>query len=232
MTVEDEFIDFIVGALMKGQSVDSIVSGLVAGGMAEEDATAAVTNINEQLRSSEFHEIMAAIERELEGGKSVEDVVADIVETGIPEEKAGPVVIMLAMQILMKRGDAEAFIGSLINALIIIGELEELEENLKRFGIPDNISEAALKGIKALASSVDRVGRGENAALKVMEDFIRIREAMENGRKEEMLDILVSEGFDREAMENFMSAADYFIELEKNARDTDVKEKNEPGRTD
>jgi len=29
-----------------------------------------------------------------------------------------------------------------------------------------------------------------------------------------------------------MSAADYFIELEKNARDTDVKEKNEPGRTD
>ncbi len=232
MTVEEEFIDFIVGALMKGQSVDSIVSGLVAGGMAEEDATATVTNINEQLRSSEFHEIMAAIERELEGGKSVEDVVADIVASGIPEEKARPVVLMLAMQIIMKRGDAEAFIGSLINALIIIGKRKELEENLKRFGIPDDISESTLKGIEALASPVEKEDRGENTALRVMEDFVRIREALENGRKEEMLDILVSEGFERETMENFMSAADYFIMLEKNARDTDVKEKNEQGRTD
>lgn len=229
MTVEEEFIDFIVGALMKGQSVDSIVSGLVAGGMAEEDAKEAVTNINEQLRSSEFHEIMAAIERELEGGKSVEDVVAGIVSSGIPEEKARPVVLMMAMQIIMKRGDAEAFVGSVINALIIIGKREELEENLKRFGIPDDISEATLKGIEALASAVEREDRGENTALSVMEDFVRIREALENGRRDEMLDILVSEGFERGTMENFMSAADYFIMLEKNARDTDVKEKNEQG---
>lgn len=229
MTVEEEFIDFIVGALMKGQSVDSIVSGLVAGGMAEEDATEAVTNINEQLRSSEFHEIMAAIERELEGGKSVEDVVAGIVSSGIPEEKARPVVLMMAMQIIMKRGDAEAFVGSVINALIIIGKREELEENLKRLGIPDDISEATLKGIEALASAVEREDRGENTALSVMEDFVRIREALENGRRDEMLDILVSEGFERGTMENFMSAADYFIMLEKNARDTDVKEKNEQG---
>ena len=232
MTVEEEFIDFVVGALMKGQSVDSIVSGLVAGGMTEEDAAAVVTNIDEQLRSSEFHEIMAAIEKELEGGRSVDEVVADIVETGIPEEKVRPVVLMLAMQIIMKRGDAEAFIGSLINALIIIGEREELEENLKSFGIPDEISEAALKGIEELAAPVGKEGRGENAALKVMEDFVRIRKAVENGKEKELLAALVSEGFDREAMENFMSAADYFIMLEKNARDTDVKEKNEPGRTD
>lgn len=229
MTVEEEFIDFIVGALMKGQSVDSIVSGLVAGGMAEEDAKEAVTNINEQLRSSEFHEIMAAIERELEGGKSVEDVVAGIVSSGIPEEKARPVVLMMAMQIIMKRGDAEAFVGSVINALIIIGKREELEENLKRFGIPDDISEATLKGIEALASAVEIEDRGENTALSVMEDFVRIREALENGRRDEILDILVSEGFERGTMENFMSAADYFIMLEKNARDTDVKEKNEQG---
>jgi len=88
MSVEEEFIDFVVGALMKGQSVESIVSGLVAGGMTEEDATVAVTNIDEQLKSSELGEIMSAIERELETGRSVENVVADIVETGIPEEKA------------------------------------------------------------------------------------------------------------------------------------------------
>ena len=232
MTVEEEFIDFIVGALMKGQSVDSIVSGLVAGGMTEEDATVVVTNIDEQLKSSEFEEIMGAIERELEGGKSVEEVVADIVASGIPEEKASPVVLMLAMQILMKRGDAEAFVGSLINAMIIIGERGELEENLRSFGIPEDVINDALNGITALSAPVERIGRGENAALKVMEDFVRIRASLERGEKEEMLTALVTEGFDREAMENFMSAADYFIMLEKNARDTDVKEKNEPGRTD
>ena len=232
MSAEEEFIDFVVGALMRGESVDSIVSILVAGGMEEGDARAAVTNIAEQLRSSEFSEIMEAIERELQSGKSVDEVVAGIVETGIPDEKARPVVLMLAMQLLMKQGAAEAFMGSLINAMRIVGERKELEENLENFGIPADVISGALEGIEALAAPVEKQGRGENIGLEVMREFVAAKEAIEAGKEEEFVEALTARGFDRTTMENFIRAADYFITLEKNARDKDVEEKNEQGRTE
>ena len=230
MSVEEEFIDFVTGSLMKGESVDSIVSMLVAGGMAEDDARAAVNNINDQLNSAEFQQIIDAIERELESGRSADDVIADIVQGGVPEEKARPVVQMLAMQVLMKRGVVEAFFGSLINALIIIGERKELEERLRMSGIPDETADAALNGIEALASRFERVGRGENVAMQVMEEFIGILDDMRSGKREKVLDELVDKGLDRKTMESFMNAADYFTSLkENNTRDRDVKEKNETG---
>ncbi len=232
MSAEEEFIDFVVGSLMKGHSVEDIISTLVAGGMAEEDARAAVTSINDQLMSSEFRDIIAGIERELESGKTVDEIVAGIVETGIPEEKARPVVLLLAMQVLMKRGTTEAFIGSLINALIIIGDDGRLLKSVTDLGIPEDTVAALLNGIEALASTEERVDRGENVALKAMEEFVRLREAIESGETDGILDRLSSEGADREAIESFITAAEYLITLEKNARDTDVKEKDKQGRTD
>jgi hypothetical protein len=65
-----------------------------------------------------------------------------------------------------------------------------------------------------------------------MKDFISIREAMESGDSVGAMERFASAGIPRETMENFISAVDYFITLEKNARDNDVKEKNEQGRTD
>lgn len=227
MSVEEEFIEFVAGSLMKGESVDSIVSTLVAGGMAEDDARAAVNNINEQLNSAEFQQIIDGIERELESGRGAEEVIADIVETGVPEDKARPVVQMLAMQVLMKRGVTEAFVGSLINALIIIGEREELEERLRMSGIPDDVAGDILKGIEALSSRFERIGRGENVAMQVMEDFVRMLDDMSSGKREKALNELADKGLDRKTMESFMNAADYFVSLkENNPRDRDVKEKN------